>query len=98
MRVQASVVAPSDGPWCRSWPATVGRGLVPHTSAHTLACLARATQLRWNRRNTKLAVRLVHGGAADVVERPPPGVPPHHGRHFAPGGEGISVGRPRREQ
>lgn len=32
----------------------------------------------------KPAVRVVHGGAADVVQRPPPGVPPHRGRHFAP--------------
>jgi hypothetical protein len=50
MRVQASVVAPGDGPWCGSWPARVGRGLAPRTSAHTLA---RATQLRWNRRSTQ---------------------------------------------
>jgi hypothetical protein len=76
MRVQASVVAPSDGPWCGSWPVGVGRGLAPRASADALAGLTPATQLRWNRRRTKPAVRVVHGGAADVVERPPPAF--HH--------------------
>jgi hypothetical protein len=93
MPVQASVVAPSDGQWCGSWPVGVGRGLAPAYECGRSHYLAPATQPRRNRRRTKPAVPVVHGGAADVVERPPPAF--HHitvvtcsrrGRHLSRAG------------